>query len=95
MGRLNLTCNAMDKTFESRQNKRMIREVNNQVFALCPTRNLKCIRCELESKQKKDNKGMVMQSFLYVILKAICTFLNQLFKRGDTCNSPQVKKLLC
>jgi hypothetical protein len=38
---------------------------------------------------------MVMQSFLYVILKAICTFLNQLFKRGDTCNSPQVKKLLC
>jgi hypothetical protein len=45
-------CNAMDKTFESRRNKKMIREVKNQAPTLCPTHNFKRIQCELENEQK-------------------------------------------
>jgi hypothetical protein len=41
--RFNLIHNALEKTFEGRWGKGMIRQANNQAFTLGPTHNLKHI----------------------------------------------------
>jgi len=46
-------CNVVEKTSKGKQKKGMIGQVNNQVFALGPTHNLKHVQCELKGKFKK------------------------------------------
>jgi hypothetical protein len=48
--KLNLMCNVVEKTSESKQKKGMNGCANNQALALGPTQNLKCVQCILEGK---------------------------------------------
>jgi hypothetical protein len=49
----NLMCNVVEKTYKRRHKKWMIGWVNNQVFALGPTHNLKHAQCDLGWKFKR------------------------------------------
>jgi len=51
--RPNLVHNLIEKTFESKRKKKMIKQANNQTFAPSFTHNLKCLWCKLEDKLKR------------------------------------------